>query len=218
MDFIGKRKITYLVSGILVLISITAFFALGLNLGVDFTGGTLWEVEFKGSQPSPGELREFLSNPEPYKRGIVQKANKLMQRVRTIEEKHLAEEKETAKQEAEALVHAVTQMPEFQKIKSDEGKGIVDSFRNNLYEKVDRATSFSNVRDSIHTYGIRKRDEARAKVLEETNPKVQYATVSEKKFGFKKQDLSTAEDVKEYGASLVEHYLKLIAQDKRIGV
>lgn len=44
MDFINKRKIFYSLSGIMIVISILSLLILGFNLGIDFTGGTLWEL------------------------------------------------------------------------------------------------------------------------------------------------------------------------------
>ena len=45
IDFIGKRKIGYGISGIFVLMGIIGIL-LGLNFGIDFTGGTLVQVKF----------------------------------------------------------------------------------------------------------------------------------------------------------------------------
>ena len=45
-DFIGKRKISYIVSGVIILVSVVSLFIQGLNLGVEFTGGRTFVVRF----------------------------------------------------------------------------------------------------------------------------------------------------------------------------
>ena len=45
-DFVGKRKMSYIVSGALVVLSIISLATLGLNTGVDFTGGRTYVVRF----------------------------------------------------------------------------------------------------------------------------------------------------------------------------
>ncbi len=45
-DFMGKRRIASIGSGILLLISFTALAVNGLNMGLDFTGGSLVELSF----------------------------------------------------------------------------------------------------------------------------------------------------------------------------
>ena len=46
IDFIGKKKISYIVSGVLCLICIVSFFTKGFSLGVDFSGGRTYVVRF----------------------------------------------------------------------------------------------------------------------------------------------------------------------------
>ena len=45
-DFIGKRKVSYIVSSALVVLSLISLATLGLNTGVDFTGGRTYVVRF----------------------------------------------------------------------------------------------------------------------------------------------------------------------------
>ena len=39
IDFIGKRKVWFTISGVLVLISLGSFIVRGLNYGIEFEGG-----------------------------------------------------------------------------------------------------------------------------------------------------------------------------------
>ncbi|WP_123401886.1 protein translocase subunit SecF [Inmirania thermothiophila] len=54
IDFLGRRRIAAVVSGLLMLVSLVSLLAQGLVLGLDFTGGTLIEVAY----PRPVELSE----------------------------------------------------------------------------------------------------------------------------------------------------------------
>ena len=53
VDFIGKKKIAYIVSGALILISLVSIFTKGFTYGVDFTGGRTYVVRF--DQPVAAE-------------------------------------------------------------------------------------------------------------------------------------------------------------------
>lgn len=53
-----NRKAFYLVSVVLVLASLASWIFWGLKPGIDFTGGSLLEVEFAGPRPSAAELTE----------------------------------------------------------------------------------------------------------------------------------------------------------------
>ena len=46
INFLGKRKIAYVISGIMLAISIGSLFTIGLNQGVDFVGGRTYTVRF----------------------------------------------------------------------------------------------------------------------------------------------------------------------------
>ena len=44
---IGKSKLWLGISAVLILLSLGAIFTKGLNLGIDFTGGNLFEFKFR---------------------------------------------------------------------------------------------------------------------------------------------------------------------------
>lgn len=46
-DFIGRRKIGFLISGILLALTLVSLLGRGLNLGLDFKGGVVWDVPAK---------------------------------------------------------------------------------------------------------------------------------------------------------------------------
>jgi len=58
IDFMGKRKIAFVASLILIILSITTLFTRDLNFGLDFTGGTLIEVSY----PTAPEISDVRSN------------------------------------------------------------------------------------------------------------------------------------------------------------
>lgn len=71
-NFIKYRRIFFLISGILIGGSIISVIMFGLNLGIDFTGGSILEIEYVEQRPSPQiveeELSEFdlgLAAPQP---------------------------------------------------------------------------------------------------------------------------------------------------------
>jgi SecD/SecF fusion protein len=47
IDFVGKRKLYYIISGTIIVIGIAAFAMKGLNFGVDFEGGRSYVVRFE---------------------------------------------------------------------------------------------------------------------------------------------------------------------------
>jgi preprotein translocase subunit SecF len=46
-DFVGKRKIGFTISAVLLAITLVSLFGRGLNLGLDFKGGVVWDVPAK---------------------------------------------------------------------------------------------------------------------------------------------------------------------------
>jgi preprotein translocase subunit SecF len=58
-DFLHRKWRWALISGVVLLAGLVGFVVNGLNLGIDFTGGTVWELQSERS-PSTGEIRERL--------------------------------------------------------------------------------------------------------------------------------------------------------------
>jgi len=60
IKFIEMRKIAFTISGLMMLVSTYAILQKGVNLGIDFTGGTVVQVKFS-QEVTEGEMRETLS-------------------------------------------------------------------------------------------------------------------------------------------------------------
>jgi preprotein translocase subunit SecF len=57
---IKKRKTFFILSSILLLISVVSISIWGLNFGIEFTGGSLLEVKFSQERPTIDEIKESL--------------------------------------------------------------------------------------------------------------------------------------------------------------
>ncbi|MBT3689923.1 protein translocase subunit SecF [bacterium] len=89
---IQNRKYWFSLSGILVVLSIVFILIWGLKLGIDFTGGSLLEIEFSNTRPSNEEIDTKLSDLELTTLNL-QPSNELGLIIRTesvTEEKHQA--------------------------------------------------------------------------------------------------------------------------------
>jgi len=64
MQIVSHRKIYFSFSIILVLASLVSLLLWGLNLGIDFSGGTLMEIEFLGERPGNQEIQKKLADLE----------------------------------------------------------------------------------------------------------------------------------------------------------
>jgi len=70
IDFLGRRKLAFGLSALLMLVSLGFLVARGLNFGIDFTGGTLVETQFRQA-PAIADVRSALQ-PAGYGAAIIQ--------------------------------------------------------------------------------------------------------------------------------------------------
>ncbi|MCP1313093.1 MULTISPECIES: protein translocase subunit SecF [unclassified Halomonas] len=61
IDFMGQRKLAFVVSALMLVVSIIAMAMFSLNLGLDFTGGTLIEVRYDVA-PSLDTVRQLMES------------------------------------------------------------------------------------------------------------------------------------------------------------
>ena len=89
IDVVGNRKWYFLISALITVPGLIALLLGGLKLGVDFTGGTLWELRFRNGAPQSEQLRSVfaLANP-PHPEAIIQVSGSdtLLVRLAQIEE------------------------------------------------------------------------------------------------------------------------------------
>lgn len=87
IPFIKYRKIFYGISFFLVTLSLLSVLFFGLNLGIEFTGGSSLEIKFKTHRPSVKELKETLKDLKLGKIVIQEKAEKeILLKMKNIEE------------------------------------------------------------------------------------------------------------------------------------
>ncbi|MCX6785620.1 MAG: protein translocase subunit SecF [Candidatus Komeilibacteria bacterium] len=60
-NIIGKRKIWFIISGTVIVLSIAALAVWGLKLSIDFTGGSLVELKFNAERPSNQTVEQALA-------------------------------------------------------------------------------------------------------------------------------------------------------------
>ena len=60
--FIKYTKVYYIISGILIVASLLSLFLYGVKFGIEFTGGSIIEVDFSGSRPTNDQISKALSD------------------------------------------------------------------------------------------------------------------------------------------------------------
>jgi preprotein translocase subunit SecF len=62
IDLVGKRYLFFLVSLIIIIPGVISLFLFGLKLGIDFTGGTYWEVVPQKADVNTNEVAQLLKD------------------------------------------------------------------------------------------------------------------------------------------------------------
>ncbi|OUR65440.1 protein-export membrane protein SecF [Methylophaga sp. 42_25_T18] len=91
-NFMGKRKIAALFSGLLIIASIASLVMQGLNFGIDFTGGTMIELAYE-EEANLENIRDILQQGG-YKDALVQNfgsIHEVLIRLPIIESQNMAE-------------------------------------------------------------------------------------------------------------------------------
>ncbi|OEK08045.1 protein translocase subunit SecDF [Flavivirga aquatica] len=65
IEFLKKRKLAYIISGVFIVLSLGSLFTNGLDQGVDFVGGRTYQVRF-AQDVSASEISGVLSKPEVF--------------------------------------------------------------------------------------------------------------------------------------------------------
>jgi preprotein translocase subunit SecF len=58
-DFVGRQRVWYTISGLILVVSIVSLATLGLNLGIEFKGGSVFQ--FKASQATTAQVRDAVA-------------------------------------------------------------------------------------------------------------------------------------------------------------
>lgn len=85
-SFVQHRKIWFVLSGVLIIGSIAAILAFGFNFGIDFTGGSIMELNFQ-NRPSVEEANNILSEAG-HEHAVIQPSGetKMIVRLDTLDE------------------------------------------------------------------------------------------------------------------------------------
>ncbi len=108
LDLVGKRYYWFLLSLIVIIPGLVSLAVHGLRLSIDFTGGTLWEIQL--SRPvQPGDVRQVLAQ-NGIDDAIVQTADNNVVLIRMRELKEGSPEKEKLTQALRASFGDITEL------------------------------------------------------------------------------------------------------------
>ena len=130
IDFIGRWKTWFAISGAFLLIGLVALVGNGLNLGIDFTGGTVWEVPAgKADVADVEEAMGGLGYDDVQVQLVTQNTGSGDTRILRVEAEATAS---PAKATTEALDAAVADLNKIEATLKGESKSKIDAVRANL--------------------------------------------------------------------------------------
>ncbi len=114
IDFIGKRSIAFAFSIVITLIICALFFFKGLNLGIDFTGGIIFEIK-TSEEITLKDLRDLLSDTN-YKGATLQNLGQADTILIRIQPKDNADQKQEVERLKDLLNSYFDHQVEFRKV------------------------------------------------------------------------------------------------------
>ncbi|MCK8825222.1 protein translocase subunit SecF [Fuchsiella alkaliacetigena] len=84
LDIIGKRKIWFLISAVIIIVGLVSMFTQGMNLGIDFTGGTIIEFAFE-EEVSTDDIRVVMEEFDLAGDSIIQSSGDTGILIRTVD-------------------------------------------------------------------------------------------------------------------------------------
>lgn len=108
LDLVGKRKLWYLISAILLIPGLISLAINGLNLGIDFTGGSSWELQFPEAADTE-EVRAVLTE-HGYGDAVIQVSDETIVLIRMKELPEGSEEKANMFADLEAQFGDITEL------------------------------------------------------------------------------------------------------------
>lgn len=185
-----------------------------------YLSGHLSNLHELGLDAEVEELKRLLGSPEPYTGMAVKTVRDLVDRLQKAEGAELKQQRAEAGKSRDKLVDALREMPEFNKINSDEQKRLSCDLAREITRRIEQASIFGEVRDAVQTYGQLLLHKARMEVvkLAKLESKVVYASATDKQVPFEKSELRSERDVADYAEVLKTSWNKLIKSGKRISL
>ena len=99
MKIIRYRNWFFAFSLAIIIPGIIALYLWGLRLGIDFTGGTLWEIKFSKKEVSPAQVQNYLAGEEAQVSSVVATGeNSVLVKMGLIEETKITSLKEKVRE------------------------------------------------------------------------------------------------------------------------